>query len=639
MLSATASPVAPSYQEQKFDRQLRLWGRDGQTALERAHVILLGATSAGCELLKNMVLPNLGSFTIVDSRVVTERHLGSNFFLHADDIGTPIAAAASRCLAELTSNTTTARAEVCGIEPYAQALAARYFSAAESVAGFQSSSTLTHHHVSSSDSGVPDGGVFTAPEVVVCTQMVPESIRVTLSAAMNRLSHAIRVAYGAYVLQPTSPVLMHVETCGLVGVIRIQAGLRFIEQTHPDSDAVVKDLRPFEPFPQLLRWFEDHNPMDSSHFGDDAESLMRHSHIPWPCVVYHAMRLHREALADPSWTPKAPKDYATLRDIIGKRMIRRTTPPEESMREAISECTAALDLSNRLHPRLRRLLEHPKSLRPQATDELCWFLLHALGIFRNRHAGRMPLTGEVPDFTSLSDWYREVKELYAAEANRDAEEMFQLLQEALASSGAACAKHVAPDALRHFIADVCRHSWHLSLVRFTPICDEYTQPLGTHNMRMYSSSSNDESFLQWYAVMRAASRFYEKEGRRFPGDLSGMQLEAHDAAALATDIERLRNILFEDVLSRPRTAASDDEAAVASLLVSSPLTSGDTGLAARVAECVRYGGGEINAVASVVGAAAAQEAIKLIQQRRLPAHDAIVFDGNSCSFGTIVLAS
>ena len=41
----------------KYDRQLRLWGPDGQEALEHAHIALFGATATGCETLKNLVLP------------------------------------------------------------------------------------------------------------------------------------------------------------------------------------------------------------------------------------------------------------------------------------------------------------------------------------------------------------------------------------------------------------------------------------------------------------------------------------------------------------------------------------------------------------------------------------------------------
>uniref|UniRef100_A0AAY5K7B5 NEDD8-activating enzyme E1 regulatory subunit n=1 Tax=Esox lucius TaxID=8010 RepID=A0AAY5K7B5_ESOLU len=57
--------------EQKYDRQLRLWGDHGQEALENAHVCLINASASGTEILKNLVLPGIGAFTIVDGHKVS----------------------------------------------------------------------------------------------------------------------------------------------------------------------------------------------------------------------------------------------------------------------------------------------------------------------------------------------------------------------------------------------------------------------------------------------------------------------------------------------------------------------------------------------------------------------------------------
>ncbi len=43
----------------KYDRQLRLWSQNGQSALEHAHICLINATSTGCETLKNLILPGM----------------------------------------------------------------------------------------------------------------------------------------------------------------------------------------------------------------------------------------------------------------------------------------------------------------------------------------------------------------------------------------------------------------------------------------------------------------------------------------------------------------------------------------------------------------------------------------------------
>ena len=88
---ATTPPIlqGPSAKEKKYDRQLRLWAASGQQALEDANVLLLnsGPGVVGVETLKNLILPGVGNFTIVDEAKVVESDLGINFFLTNDSLG------------------------------------------------------------------------------------------------------------------------------------------------------------------------------------------------------------------------------------------------------------------------------------------------------------------------------------------------------------------------------------------------------------------------------------------------------------------------------------------------------------------------------------------------------------------------
>lgn len=43
--------------DNKYDRQLRLWGSGGQKALMEANILLVNAGATGTETLKNLVLP------------------------------------------------------------------------------------------------------------------------------------------------------------------------------------------------------------------------------------------------------------------------------------------------------------------------------------------------------------------------------------------------------------------------------------------------------------------------------------------------------------------------------------------------------------------------------------------------------
>ncbi|KAJ5066886.1 nedd8-activating enzyme e1 regulatory subunit [Anaeramoeba ignava] len=74
---------------QRYDRQLRLWGTKGQSSLENARICVINANATSTETLKNLVLPGVGHFTIVDNAKITSRDLGTNFFITSDSIGKP----------------------------------------------------------------------------------------------------------------------------------------------------------------------------------------------------------------------------------------------------------------------------------------------------------------------------------------------------------------------------------------------------------------------------------------------------------------------------------------------------------------------------------------------------------------------
>lgn len=118
--------VGPSSKERKYDRQLRLWAASGQQALEQSRVLLVNSDGpidgdktpiggvAGVETLKNLVLPGVGGFTIVDPAIVTETDLGVNFFLEESSLGKSRAQETCAYLKELNPDVDgDYKAEVC----------------------------------------------------------------------------------------------------------------------------------------------------------------------------------------------------------------------------------------------------------------------------------------------------------------------------------------------------------------------------------------------------------------------------------------------------------------------------------------------------------------------------------------------
>lgn len=69
--------MAEENTQEKYDRQIRLWGVQGQKRLSKSSICLLGCAGAGIEALKNLVLPGCGQIVIVDNTIVKTEHLGS----------------------------------------------------------------------------------------------------------------------------------------------------------------------------------------------------------------------------------------------------------------------------------------------------------------------------------------------------------------------------------------------------------------------------------------------------------------------------------------------------------------------------------------------------------------------------------
>ncbi|XP_078433094.1 NEDD8-activating enzyme E1 regulatory subunit AXR1-like isoform X2 [Wolffia australiana] len=93
--------MAAETKDKKYDRQLRIWGDQGQTALEKANLCLLNCGALGSETLKNLVLGGVGRVTVVDGSKVTIADLGNNFLVDRDNVGESKAKCVCNFLQEL----------------------------------------------------------------------------------------------------------------------------------------------------------------------------------------------------------------------------------------------------------------------------------------------------------------------------------------------------------------------------------------------------------------------------------------------------------------------------------------------------------------------------------------------------------
>ena len=188
--------------DNKYDRQIRLWGAQGQRALSTAHVCLLGAGPTGSETLKNLVLPGVGAFTVVDGARVSERDLANNFFVSRAHLGASRARAVVELLLEMNPDVRGSADERAP-----EALLA-----------------------------APDGGAafFAQFQLVVATQMA--------APALRRL---------AAVLAGAGVPLIAARAVGLVGQVRLLKAEHRVVEARLTRVEAKPDLCTLRPFPAL----------------------------------------------------------------------------------------------------------------------------------------------------------------------------------------------------------------------------------------------------------------------------------------------------------------------------------------------------------------------------------------------------
>ena len=366
--------AVPSRKAQRYDRQLRLWGDHGQNALESAHVCLINASATGTEILKNLVLPGVGTFTIIDNKLVTRSDSGSNFFVIADYIGANRGTVALSLLQELNS-------EVIGKTIDDK---------------FESVLTTTPEF-------------FSQFSVVVATEL-PEDELCKLSRILWKSNTPLLVAC-AY---------------GLMGYIRIAVPEHQIIESHPDN--YHEDLRLDCPFPALLTHVDKVN--------IDALDNAQHSNVPFLIILLKYLQIWKRS--HNCSIPKSYIEKKEFKEIIkaGVRRDEDGEPlVEENFDEAIKNVNSMV-LPTQIPCAVQSLLEATTCtcITPESSD--FWFLARALREFvACEGEGHLPLRGSIPDMTSSSSMYVNLQHVYQIKARADMEAVASHLSELLTNMG------------------------------------------------------------------------------------------------------------------------------------------------------------------------------------------------------------
>ncbi|XP_065176747.1 NEDD8-activating enzyme E1 regulatory subunit-like [Sycon ciliatum] len=350
---------------QKYDRQLRLWGDHGQKALESSHVCLVNASSVGTEVLKSLVLPGLGKFSIVDENRVSGADAGCNFFLPASEIGKSRAEVACKYLCEMNEDV-----EGSAVELSTENLLAK------------------------------DVDYFKQFSCVIATHL-PERDLVRLSEACWR----------------SNVPLLIVQCCGFVAYVRLQVAEHCVVEARPDN--APEDLRLDRPFPALTEFLHTQNlsTMDRK----------THSHTPYVVLLHKFLEQWKEEHG--TSMPSNYKEKTEFKKMLRKgiQVDENGVPAdEENFDEALAKANGCLKLTS-VPSDVLAILHDPCMENLSASSSNFWVLVNALGVFAAEE-GCLPLRGSLPDMTADSERYITIQTIYRQKAAEDADRVWRHAQ-------------------------------------------------------------------------------------------------------------------------------------------------------------------------------------------------------------------
>jgi len=411
---------------EKYDRQIRLWGVDGQQDLENASICLLNVTAVGTEVLKCLVLPGVGKFTIVDKSNITPEDLGSNFFLDSNFLGKSKAQSACELLQELNPDTV---------------------------------------------------GNFIAEDPVKVLETNPEIFADFTVVVCSRLSERDLLRVGDALWGLNVPLVV-CDTFAFIGYMRIVAKEHLIVNSQPDN--ALEDLRLDHSFPKLDQYMAN---MDLSSMDN-----LEHSHTPYLVLLYKYLQKWRDEKKS-DW-PKSYAEKRQIRDMIrdGIRSNEHgVKEDEENFEEAIKNCNSAFT-STRVPGEILEILQ--KSTHITHLNQLSnsnakyWCLVKALKEFVDTK-GVLPIRGTLPDMFSDSKRYIELQNIYSDLAARDIQTMSELVAKCV-NNAQLPAGFVSSDEVKIF----CKNSFFLRAIEGHSLQDEMVPKNSRLNEALEASFEN-----------------------------------------------------------------------------------------------------------------------------------------------------
>eukprot|EP01012_Entosiphon_sulcatum_P002773 TRINITY_DN10664_c0_g1_i1.p1 TRINITY_DN10664_c0_g1~~TRINITY_DN10664_c0_g1_i1.p1 ORF type:complete len:355 (-),score=75.70 TRINITY_DN10664_c0_g1_i1:42-1076(-) len=87
MAANGSTVVIEETENERYDRQMRLWGKDAQQRLQQTRLVVVNLGGVGSEVVKNLTLAGVGAIHIQDKHAVLPADLSANCFLRDGDVG------------------------------------------------------------------------------------------------------------------------------------------------------------------------------------------------------------------------------------------------------------------------------------------------------------------------------------------------------------------------------------------------------------------------------------------------------------------------------------------------------------------------------------------------------------------------
>lgn len=388
----------------KYDRQLRLWGSNGQKSLQNASICCLGSDAYASESLKNLVLPGVGFITIVDDVIVSEVDTHSNFFVTSEAIGKHRAKSVLDNLLELNGD-------------------------------------------------VRGDAIINSPVLYVSSHLDDEVLSgYSLIIVANSLSFELQSKLVEKCNKFFVPVII-IDASGLLCVVQNHFEALPILETHPDSE--FGDLRLTSPFPTLIDYVKS--------FDFDSMSEYDRHHVPWLVLLIKIMQ--DAHITSPQLLPSTASEKAAFRaNHLEPFLNKYFHSDSENASEARTFAWRSF-IAPEITPELQHAIESAPSALDnllsmysgfisgfscEVTDEkvthiknevherlIFWVLMKALSIFRSTHNSLLPLSGVVQDMHSSTSNFVRLQTIFKQKSIEDTSELKEIakkeLETALAS--------------------------------------------------------------------------------------------------------------------------------------------------------------------------------------------------------------